>query len=62
MTNQQRAYELVQEMTGIPETMMSYWSEYYEVHLSDWQYKVANNDTRLGYWEFVAAELGAIEL
>jgi len=33
-----------------------YWGEDPDYPLEDWRYEVANNDTRLGYWEWVAAE------
>ena len=31
-----------------------YWSEDPKFSSEDWQYEVRNNDTRLGYWEWVA--------
>ncbi len=34
-----------------------FWSEHPEYPASDWQYLVANQDTRLGYWEWVAVQL-----
>lgn len=33
-----------------------YWGEHLEYPLSDWHYAVNNNDTRLGYWDWVARE------
>jgi len=30
------------------------WGEHPEHSLEDWRYEVANDDTRLGYWEWVA--------
>jgi hypothetical protein len=33
------------------------WGEHPEYVVSDWQYSVANGDTRLGYWDWVAARL-----
>lgn len=33
------------------------WGEHPEAPLCDWRLEVANNDTRLGYWEWVAALL-----
>ncbi len=34
-----------------------YWEGHPDHPISDWQYLVANNDTRLGYWEWVASQL-----
>jgi len=34
-------------------TERDHWSEDPDYPVEDWQYKVANNDTRLGYWEWV---------
>jgi len=30
------------------------WGEHPAHPVSDWQYEVANGDTRLGYWEWAA--------
>ena len=35
------------------------WGVHPDFPVSDWRYEVANDDTRLGYWEWVQA---AIEL
>ena len=45
------ALDLADEHDGI-------WGEHPEHSLSDWRYEVENNDTRLGYWDWV---LSAIE-
>jgi len=29
------------------------WGEHPDYPVSDWQYEVANGDTRLGYWDWV---------
>lgn len=34
-----------------------YWNQHPEFPFADWQYEVANNDTRAGYWEWVATQL-----
>lgn len=34
-----------------------YWKQHPKFPLADWQYEVANNDTRVGYWEWVATQL-----
>ncbi|AJD54470.1 hypothetical protein SAMN02744133_108201 [Thalassospira xiamenensis M-5 = DSM 17429] len=39
-----------------------YWSEHAEFPLKDWQAEVADDNTRVAYWEWVAAGLGVIEL
>jgi len=39
-----------------------YWAEHPDYSVDDWQYEVANGDTRQGYWWWVAAQLGVIEL
>lgn len=32
-----------------------YWEERPEHKLETWQYEVANDDTRMGYWDWVDA-------
>lgn len=32
----------------------SHWEEHPEHPASDWQYEVANGDTRLGYWDWLS--------
>lgn len=60
MTN---AYSLVRDYLLRERGLhLSYWSEFDPVPLSDWKQEVANNDTRLGYWEFVAIQLGIAEV
>ena len=34
-----------------------YWGTHPDKHLEDWQNEVANDYTRLGYWEWVSDEL-----
>ncbi len=36
-----------------------YWIEHPKYPASNWQYEVANGDTRLGYWEWASAQEGA---
>lgn len=33
------------------------WSEHKEYPRQDWQYEVANNNTNLGYWEWLSHRL-----
>jgi len=33
------------------------WGEHLDHHSDDWRYEVQNGDTRLGYWEWVAARI-----
>lgn len=35
------------------------WGAHPDHPVEDWQYEVANGDTRLGYWDWVAAQLEA---
>ena len=39
-----------------------YWSEYPRYTVRYWQRQVANHETRLGYWEWVAVQLIAEQL
>lgn len=34
-----------------------HWSAHPKYPVTDWQYDVANDDTRLGYWEWVLAKI-----
>ena len=34
-----------------------YWDEHPDFPSSDWRYEVANEDTREGYWFWVAAKI-----
>ena len=36
----------------------SHWDEDEDYPVEDWQYEVANGDTRLGYWDWVKAKKG----
>jgi hypothetical protein len=38
------------------EDIPDYWAEDADYPVSDWQYLVANGDTRAGYWDWVASE------
>ena len=33
------------------------WGEHPDFPVADWQLQVANDETRAGYWEWVASEL-----
>lgn len=37
------------------DTPNDYWANDPEHPVGDWKYEVENNDTRLGYWEWVQA-------
>ena len=39
-----------------PALPMSVWDEADDFPLCDWQTEVANDDTRLGYWDWVRAQ------
>ena len=32
-----------------------YWGEHPDHDVDSWKYEIANNDTRLGYWDWVEA-------
>src|SRR3546814_12767199 len=38
------------------------WGEYPEYPANDWRLEVENHDTRIGYWEWVAAKIEQAEL
>lgn len=38
-----------------------YWGEHPACPVTDWQYEVSNEDTRMGYWEYVAFTLDMVE-
>jgi len=42
-------------VTGIVLPPDDHWAESPDYPLADWQAEVANGDTRLGYWDWVAA-------
>ncbi len=33
------------------------WAEHVTWPVSDWKYEVDNDDTRLGYWDWVASQM-----
>lgn len=35
-----------------------FWGQHPDFPLEDWQYEVQNDETRLGYWSWVANQLG----
>ena len=44
------------ESANIPPEGLDYWKDQdFDFPISDWQYEVANGETRLGYWEWVHA-------
>lgn len=45
----------------LAETNGGTWGSHRRYSVADWQYEVANNDTRLGYWEWVAHQIDAEE-
>ncbi len=49
-----KQYEnMVKEEHKYPAPIKEWWGEDKVFPVQDWQYEVANNDTRLGYWEWV---------
>ena len=52
--------EDIKRRAGITEAdvaSMSHWDEHPQYPVEDWKYEVANDDTRLGYLEWVKAGL-----
>jgi hypothetical protein len=43
-------------------TEAGYWWSEEDHPVADWQYAVANDDTRLGYWEWLAIQREADEV
>lgn len=43
--------------TTTPVEGYSYWDSHSKFPAMDWQYEVANDDTRLSYWQWVRAKL-----
>lgn len=41
------------EFYDTPELGADYWGEDADFPVGDWQFEVANDDTRLGYWDWV---------
>jgi len=52
---------LAQEAEAQREAAGGFWEEHPEHCVEDWQYEVANGDTRLGYWEWVVCQIEAAE-
>lgn len=40
-------------MNNEPIEPYGYWDEHPDNPVKDWQYEIANGDTRCGYWEWV---------
>ena len=55
--NKDKALELAAQYGGV-------WDEHPDYPVSDWKYEVACNDTRLGYWDWVAhqGEINALQM
>lgn len=47
--------ERIEEMKLIEE--YGYWSEHPKFPMTDWVYSVGNDDTRTGYWQWVAKQI-----
>lgn len=48
--NHKNSLQLAMEHGGVQ-------GEHPDYPIKDWQYEVANNDTRLGYWAWVSSKL-----
>ena len=42
------------DRANVAECLYGYWGNHPEYMVTDWQYEVANGDTRLGYWHWCA--------
>jgi hypothetical protein len=49
----------IEEKTGARKLIdkFTYWGEHPNYPIADWQYEVANGDTRMGYWAWVWRKL-----
>ena len=46
-------FDIPEELREFIEALGGYWDgEHPDAPVSDWQYEVANGDTRLSYWEW----------
>lgn len=52
---------LAQEAEAIREEAGGFWEQHPSHSVEDWQSEVANGDTRLGYWEWVACQIEVAE-
>ena len=55
-------YEKVLEHLNVNTSLLDYWDSYPEIPVEDWRYEVSSDSTRVGYWEFVAMQLGLTEI
>lgn len=49
--------ELALSAENLREESGGTWSEYSAFPVADWQYEVANGDTRLGYWDWCVCQI-----
>ncbi len=45
------------ELERLMDANGGYWGKHPAYPPADWRYEVGNNETRLGYWEWVQARL-----
>ena len=48
-------YSLAQDAEQLRKAHGGHWESHPDYAIEDWRYEIANDDTRLGYWEWVAA-------
>lgn len=48
--------------SDLRETYGGHWGKHPEYPLEQWQDEVRNNDTRLGYWEWIANSQAGVEI
>lgn len=63
-TMSRRHFELIAETIRFAEALDTlaaafggYWGEHPQHDVASWQYAIANEDTRQGYWEWVADQI-----
>jgi hypothetical protein len=53
--------QLAKQAEALREQHDGFWGEHAEHSVSDWQAEVADDDTRLGYWEWVVCQIEQAE-
>jgi hypothetical protein len=48
-------------MNNKPVSGYEWWGEYSDFPVEDWAYEASNNDTRLGYWDWVKVKIAEKE-
>jgi len=62
MRSKPNAFNLVNKTRKLFEPPLDYWGSHPAMPVEDWRDEVAEGATRQGYWEWVAAQMGLIEI